>query len=113
MVIAMDAEIKDKMIEIVGEWPHRWAYWRDECLVLTKDLGEYKRLTVRLEEQTRLMRKELDAAMKQRESDAVTIGKLLDKIEVISGRTEETSKRLDKASEVVTSIRRDLKGVPA
>lgn len=68
---------------------------------------------MRLEEQTRLMRKELDAAMKQRESDAVTIGKLLDKIEVISGRTEETSKRLDKASEVVTSIRRDLKGVPA
>lgn len=109
-VIAMDAE---RMKKIDQEWDYKWEYWRKDCQRIEHVSKLVQAEAVDAVQQTRLMRKELAEATAKREQDAATIGQLLHRLDQLAAAQATLQDRLDKASEVVTSIRRDLKPVGA
>lgn len=88
-------------------------WYRKQFALQSRENNSLKAETVDMIQQVRLLRKELDAAKQDRANDSAKIGELISLVELLRKQSDETVKRLDKASEVVTNIRRDLKAVPS
>jgi len=108
----MDADFENKT-NFAAEWTYRWEDFRKVSQRIDHENKRLKEELIDSMQQGRLMRKELSDAMKQRQEDAAMIGSLLARCDKLAADQATLQDRLDKASEVVTSIRRDLKPVGA
>jgi len=96
----------------IEEQPYTRDWYRKRFNEQEHRIGTLSTELVDYMQQVRMLRKQVSDLSLHLEAARVSIGELIDRVaatDKLSNKIDEVSKRVDKASEVVTGLRRDLK----